>query len=63
MNLIKSKFHFLNKILIMFKNKLIIVPTLKIKFAIFMTRFVPNKLLLRINYHIQNVKIRKYNNK
>ena len=47
----------------MFKNKLIIIPTLKIKLAIFMTRFVPNKLLLRINYHIQNVKIRKYNNK
>ena len=30
----------------MFKNKLIIIPT---------------KLLLRINYHIQNVKINKYN--
>ncbi len=45
----------------MFKNKLIIIPTLKIKLAIFMTRLVPTKLLLRINYHIQNVKIKKYN--
>lgn len=47
----------------MFKNKLIIVPTLKIKLAIFLTRFVPTKLLLRINYHIQNTKIVKYNKK
>lgn len=45
----------------MFKNKLIIIPTLRIKLAIFMTRLVPTKLLLRINYHIQNVKIKKYN--
>lgn len=45
----------------MFKNKLIIIPTLKIKLAVFMTRLVPTKLLLRINYHIQNVKIKKYN--
>lgn len=47
----------------MFKNKLIIIPTLKIKLAIFATRLVPTKLLLRINYHIQNVKIKKYNKK
>ncbi len=45
----------------MFKNKLIIIPTLKIKLAVFMTRFIPNKLLLKINYHIQNIKINKYN--
>lgn len=45
----------------MLKNKLIIIPTLKIKLAVFMTRLVPTKLLLRINYHIQNVKIKKYN--
>lgn len=45
----------------MFKNKLIIIPTFKIKLAVFMTRLVPTKLLLRINYHIQNVKIKKYN--
>ena len=47
----------------MFKNKLIIIPTFKIKLAVFMTRLVPTKLLLRINYHIQNVKIKKYNKK
>lgn len=47
----------------MFKTKLIIIPTLKIKLAVFMTRLVPTKFLLRINYHIQNVKIKKYNNK
>ena len=45
----------------MFKNKLIIIPTLKMKIVIFLTRFIPTKLLLRINYHIQNVKINKYN--
>ena len=45
----------------MFKNKLIIIPTIKMKFVIFLTRFVPTKLLLRINYYIQNVKINKYN--
>ncbi len=43
----------------MFQKKLIIIPTIKMKFAIFMTRFLPTKLLLRINYHIQNVKILK----
>ena len=47
----------------MFKNKLIIIPTLKIKLAIFMIRLLPTKLLLNINYNIQNVKINKYNNK
>lgn len=47
----------------MFKNKLIIIPTIKIKLAVFMTRLVPTKLLLRINYHIQNIKIKKYNKK
>lgn len=47
----------------MFKNKLIIVPTIKIKLAIFLTRLVPTKLLLKINYHIQNTKIKKYNEK
>ena len=47
----------------MFKNKLIIIPTFKIKLAVFMTRLVPTKLLLRINYHIQNIKIKNYNKK
>lgn len=42
----------------MFKNKLIIIPTLKMKLAIFMTRLIPTKLLLKINYHIQNTKIK-----
>jgi len=42
----------------MFKNKLIIIPTLKMKLAIFFTRLTPTKLLLKINYHIQNVKIK-----
>lgn len=43
----------------MLKGKLIIIPTIKMKLAIFMTRLIPTKLLLRINYHIQNVKIKK----
>lgn len=47
----------------MFKNKLIIIPTLKIKLAVFLTRLVPTKLLLKINYHIQNTKINNYNKK
>ena len=47
----------------MFKNKLIIIPTLKIKLAVFMTRLVPTKLLLKINYNIQNTKIKKHNKK
>lgn len=40
----------------MFKNKLIIIPTLKMKVAIFLTRFVPTKLLLKITYNIQDRK-------
>lgn len=44
----------------MFKNKLIIVPTIKMKLAIFMTRLTPRKLLLRVVYNIQD---RKMNNK
>ena len=47
----------------MFKNKLIIIPTFRMKVAIFMTRLIPTKLLLKINYNIQNVKIKKYNKK
>lgn len=41
------------------KNKLIIIPTMKMKLAIFFTRFVPTKLLLRITYHIQDRKMNK----
>lgn len=43
----------------MFKNKLVIIPTLKMKLAIFMTRLVPMKLLLHITYNIQDRKIKK----
>lgn len=42
----------------MFKNKLIIIPGIKMKLLIFIIRFIPTKLLLRINYHIQNIKSR-----
>lgn len=40
----------------MFKGKLIIIPTFKMKLTIFATRFVPTKLLLRITYNIQKRK-------
>lgn len=40
----------------MFKEKTIIIPTLKMKLAIFLYRFVPTKLLLRITYNIQKRK-------
>lgn len=37
----------------MFKNKMIIVPTLKMKLALFGIRFIPHRLALYIAYHIQ----------
>lgn len=40
------------------KNKLIIIPTIKMKLVIFFERFVPTKLLLRITYGIQDRKMR-----
>lgn len=40
----------------MFKNKTIIIPTFKMKVAIFASRFTPTKLLLKITYHIQKRK-------
>ena len=40
----------------MFKNKLYIIPSFKMKFVIFMTRFLPRKLLLKITYKIQDRK-------
>jgi hypothetical protein len=40
----------------MFKNKLLIIPQLKIKLGIFMLRFLPYKLQLLISYHIQKRK-------
>lgn len=42
----------------MFKKKLIIIPGLKMKVAVFFTRFVPTKVLARITYRIQSKKIR-----
>lgn len=38
------------------KGKLIIIPSFKMKAAIFAIRILPTKLLLRINYRIQNKK-------
>ena len=40
----------------MFKRKLIIVPGFSVKMGIFLTRFVPTKLLLKITYNIQKKK-------
>ena len=40
----------------MFEEKLIIVPTFKMKCALFFTRFIPRKLLLRLTYKIQEKK-------
>ena len=41
----------------MFQNKLIIIPTLRMKLAIFATRILPIKTELKINYNIQNIKM------
>lgn len=40
----------------MFKNKLIIIPTMKMKCAIFLLRLVPHKIALKIAYKIQKSK-------
>ncbi len=40
----------------MLKNKLLIIPQLKIKMGIFSLRFIPYKLQLLITYHIQKRK-------
>ena len=40
----------------MFKRKLIIIPGTIIKIGIFMTRFIPKKLLLKISYNFQTKK-------
>lgn len=37
----------------MLKKKLIIVPTFPMKFGLFLSRFTPWKLLLRMTYHIE----------
>ncbi|MDD2238746.1 MAG: SDR family oxidoreductase [Bacilli bacterium] len=41
-----------------FKNKLIIIPTFKMRMGIFLTRLIPIKLLLKITYIIQKNKFR-----
>ncbi len=43
----------------MFKQKLIIIPTMRMKLAIFLIRFLPTKLLLKITYNIQDRKTTK----
>lgn len=40
----------------MFKKKLIIIPTFKMKFVCTMSKFIPRKLLLKITYNIQRKK-------
>lgn len=42
----------------MFDEKLIIIPTIKMKILIFLTRITPRKLLLKIAYNIQSKKIK-----
>lgn len=43
----------------LFRKKLIIIPGFKVKAGIFMSRFLPIKLLLRITYNIQERKSTK----
>ena len=43
----------------MFKKKMLIVPTLKMKLTLFLTRFAPLRLQLIIAYHIQGRKLGK----
>ena len=41
----------------MFQKKLIIVPTFRMKLVLFLSRFAPWKLILRISYKIQERKV------
>ena len=41
----------------MFKNKMLIVPSLKMKLTLFLTRFVPYRLQLFVAYYIQGKKM------
>ncbi len=43
----------------MFKKKMLIVPTLKMKLTLFLTRLAPLRLQLIIAYHIQGKKLKK----
>lgn len=45
----------------LFKNKMIIVPTLMMKLTLFANRFAPHRLSLYIAYHIQERKTNKNN--
>lgn len=45
----------------MFKKKMLIVPTFKMKLTLFLTRFAPLRLQLIITYHIQGKKLGKNN--
>lgn len=47
----------------MFKKKMLIVPTFKMKLAMFFTRFLSRKKLLKISYKIQSKKEIKNKNK
>lgn len=40
------------------KNKLLIIPNIKMKLCVFFARFMPRKLLLRMTYNIQERKIK-----
>ena len=40
------------------KNKLLIIPNIKMKLCVFFVRFIPRKLLLRMTYNIQERKIK-----
>lgn len=43
----------------MFNNKLIIIPGFFMKITLFFNRFISRKLMLKINYKIQKLKIKK----
>ena len=40
------------------KNKLIIIPSFKMKLGVFLTKLIPIKLMLKINYKIQKTKFK-----
>lgn len=44
----------------MLKGKLIIIPTVKMKVAVFFNKLLPQKIQLKINYHIQNAKVKNH---
>ena len=41
------------------KNKLLIIPSVKMKLCVFFVRFMPRKLLLKLTYNIQERKIKE----